>query len=217
MNALSVIVAGNESSLLHGPDTYMEKLAAGPLAKHVIDLDASVATNIQKTAEALGKEVSEIVVLVLERERHEGLMKEIRNAGARVRVITDGDVAGAIAPSIENSGIDLLMGVGASTESVLAAAAIKILGGEILCRFKPKDEKDAARFVDFGITDLNKIYKTEDLAKGKMLTFTATGVIDGPLLQGVVFEKNRIVTHSVVMRAQSETIRYITAHHNLNN
>lgn len=217
MNALAVIVAGNEGSLLHGPDTYMEKIAAGPLAAKVIDLDASVETNIKKTAAALGKDVSEIVVLVLERERHNGLMKEIRDAGARVRTITDGDVAGAIAPSMPGSGIDMLMGVGASTEAVLAAAAIKILGGEILCRFKPKDEADSARFKDFGITDLNKIYSSEDLAKGKNLTFTATGVIDGPLLSGVVFEKDQVITHSVVMRASSETIRYITAHHNIKN
>lgn len=217
MNALAVIVAGSAGSLLHAPDTYMEKIAAGPLAAKVINLDATVAENIKNTANALGKEVSEMVVLVLERERHEGLMKEIRDAGARVRVITDGDVAGAIAPSIETSGIDLLMGIGASTEAVLAAAAIKILGGEILCRFKPRSDADAARFVDFGITDLNKIYSSEDLAKGDRLTFTATGVIDGPLLSGVVVDKHIITTHSVVMRSQSGTSRYITTHHRTKN
>lgn len=214
-NALAVIVAGSKGSLLHAPDTYMEKIAAGPKAAKAINLDAPVAENIKNVAQALGKEVSEITVLVLERERHAGLMKEIREAGARVRVITDGDVAGAIAPSMENSGIDLLMGIGASTEAVLAAAAIKILGGEILCRFKPKNDVDAARFKDFGITDLNKIYSAEDLAKGDQLTFTATGVIDGPLLSGVTFNSNVVTTHSVVMRSKSGTTRYITTNHKI--
>jgi fructose-1,6-bisphosphatase II len=142
-------------------------------------------------------------------------MEEIRAAGARVKVITDGDVAGAIAPSMPDSGIDLLMGIGASTEAVLAAAAIKILGGEILARFKPRSEADAKNIKRFGIKNINKVYKAGDLAKGKQLTFTATGVMDGPLLPGVSNFDHHITTHSVVMRAESGTVRYITTHHNL--
>lgn len=216
-NAISVIVAGAKGSLLGAPDVYMDKIAVGPKAGKVINIDASVADNIKNAAKALGKDVKDITVLVLERERHNKLMEEIRIAGARVRTITDGDVAGAIAPSMSDSGIDLLMGIGASTEAVLAAAAIKILGGEILCRFAPKDDKQKKAIEGAGITDLKKVYTSENLARGNDLTFTATGVIDGPLLQGVKFEDHRIVTHSIVMRASSGTIRYITTNHKVKN
>lgn len=212
-NAISVIVAGTSGSLLGAPDVYMEKIAAGPQAAKVIDLDAPVKVNLKEVAKACGKDISEIAVLVLERERHENLIREIREIGGRVRTITDGDVAGAIAPCLPNSGIDLLMGIGASTEGVLAAAAVKILGGQIYCRFAPKDDKQKKLIQKAGIKNLQKIYSAEDLAKGKNLTFTATGVIDGPLLAGVRFNNHHIVTHSVVMRASSGTIRYINTHH----
>lgn len=220
-NAISVIAAGPKGSLLHAPDTYMNKIAAGPRAAKVIDLDAPVKVNIQKTAKALGKDMREITVVLLDRERHENLIEEIRKSGARVRLITDGDVAGAIAPSLpapiglgQDGGIDLLMGTGASAEAVLAATAIKVLGGEIYCRFAPRSEADAKEIKKMG-GSVKKIYASEDLAKGRQLTFTATGVIDGPLVQGVVFAGNKTVTHSVVMRGQSGTVRYITTHHHL--
>jgi fructose-1,6-bisphosphatase II len=212
-NAISVISAGAKDSLLHASDTYMEKIAVGPQAKNVIDLDAPVETNIQKVAKALGKKVGEITVIVLDRERHEKLIEDIRTAGARVRLITDGDVAAAIAPSLPENEVDILMGIGASAEAVLAATAIKILGGQLLCRFKPKNENDAKELKQAGINNLDKILSVEDLAKGKELTFTATGVIDGPLLSGVRFLKNAIVTHSLVIRGISGTIRYITTYH----
>jgi fructose-1,6-bisphosphatase II len=212
-NAISVISAGAKGSLLHAPDTYMEKIAVGPQAKGVIDIDAPVATNIQKVAKALGKKNEEVTVIVLDRERHEDLIEDIRLAGARVRLITDGDVAGAIAPSLPENEADMLMGIGASAEAVLAATAIKILGGQLLCRFKPKKEADIEELHKVGINNLNKIFSVEDLAKGKELTFTATGVIDGPLLSGVRFSKNNIITHSLVIRGISGTMRYITAHH----
>ncbi|OGE83995.1 MAG: fructose-bisphosphatase, class II [Candidatus Doudnabacteria bacterium RIFCSPHIGHO2_01_FULL_49_9] len=211
-NAISVIVAGAKGSLLGAPDVYMDKLAAGPKAAKVIDFNNSVETNIKNVANALGKDVKDMTVIVLERDRHNKLMEEIRAAGARVRTITDGDVAGAIAPSMADSGIDLLMGIGASTEAVLAAAAIKILGGEIFARFAPKDDKQKAAIEKAGL-DLKKVFTSEGLAKGNELTFTATGVIDGPLLRGVQFDDHIITTHSIVMRASSGTVRYITAHH----
>ncbi|MBI2641487.1 class II fructose-bisphosphatase [Candidatus Roizmanbacteria bacterium] len=212
-NAISVIVAGAKNSLLHAPDTYMEKLAVGPEAKNVIDLDAPVKDTIKKVAKALGKTVNEVTVLVLDRERHAKLINDIRKVGARVRLITDGDVAGAIAPCLSDSNIDILMGIGASAEAVLAATAIKILGGEILCRFKPLKESHLEEIKKAGIKNLETIYSSEGLVKGKQLTFTATGVIEGPLLKGVEFRKDTIVTHSIVIRATSGTVRYITTHH----
>lgn len=214
-NAISVISAGAKGSLLHAPDTYMEKIAVGPQAKNVIDINAPVKTNIQKVAKALGKKIEEITVIVLDRERHKQLIEDIRLAGARVRLITDGDVAAAIAPSLPENEVDMLMGIGASAEAVLASTAIKILGGQLLCRFKPKSEKDALAIHKTGINNLDKIFSVDDLTKGKELTFTATGVIDGPLLSGVRFLKNSIVTHSLVIRGISGTIRYITTYHHL--
>jgi fructose-1,6-bisphosphatase II len=211
-NALAVIAAGAKGSLLSAPDTYMQKIAVGPKASKVIKLDASVKENIQKTAKALGKKVGEITVVMLDRERHKGLIEEVRKAGARVRLITDGDVAGAIAPCMPESGIDMLLGTGASAEAVLAATAIKTLGGQLLCRFKPRSDKDTENIKKAGAS-LTKIYSVGDLAKGNVLTFTATGVIDGPLLSGVRFVGETIITHSLVIRGQSQTVRYITTHH----
>jgi fructose-1,6-bisphosphatase II len=212
-NAMAVIASGNKGSLLHAPDTYMEKIAVGPLAKHAIDINASVKTNIENVAKALGKTANEVTIILLDRPRHKDLLDQIRSTGARARLITDGDVAAAISTCVEESGIDMLMGIGGSTEAVLAAAAVKILGGEILCKFKPRNDNDLEEVKKAGITDLNKIFTIEDLAKGDELTFTATGVIEGPILPGVQFKNNKIITHSVVMRGLSKTIRYITTHH----
>ena len=213
-NAISVIVAGSPGSLLNAPDTYMEKIAVGKEAASAIDLDAPVGDNIKKTAKALGKDTREITVVVLDRPRHEELINQIRVANARVRLITDGDVAAAISACFNDNEIDMLMGIGGSTEGVLAAAAISIMGGELLGRFKPPNEKHAAKVSEFGL-DSKTIYRAGDLAKGRQLTFTATGVIDGPLLGGVVFHKNCIVTHSMVLRGISGTLRFIETHHDI--
>jgi fructose-1,6-bisphosphatase II len=215
-NALTVIAAGAKGSLFSAPDTYMEKIAVGPKAAKVIKLNSSVKVNIQKTAKALGKKVSDFTVVVLDRPRNADLINQIRKAGARVRLITDGDVAGAIVPCMPESGIDMLMGIGASAEAVLAGVAVKILGGQLLCRFKPKDNHHLELIKKAGL-NTSKIYGVNDLAKGNQLTFTATGVIDGPLLQGVRGIGGTIVTHSIVIRGQSGTIRYITTHHQTKN
>ncbi len=208
-NAMSVAVAGPKSSLLSPPDTedyfYMQKIAVGPQGAKVIDLKASVAVNIKKTAKALGKSVQDVTVVILDRPRHEELIHEVRAANARVRLITDGDVAGAIATCLPETGIDLLMGIGGGPEGVLAAAAIKAFGGQLLGRFCQKDG-----------TKPQKVLSADDMAKGKQLTFTATGVIDGPLLQGVRMLDHTIITHSLVIRGQSGTLRYITTHHHAN-
>ena len=211
-NAMAVISAGARGSLLSAPDTYMEKIAAGPKAAKAIRLDASVKQNIQKVAGALGKKARDITVCILDRERHRNLITEVRKAGARVRLITDGDVAGAIAPCMPESGIDLLMGTGASAEAVLAATAVKTLGRQLLSRFNPKHDAHAALVKKAGLTT-SKIYNVDSLAGGKILTFTATGIIDGPLLEGVRMEHGFIKTHSIVIRAQSGTVRYMTTYH----
>ena len=211
-NALCVIATGPRGSLFSAPDTRMEKLVVGPAARGVVDLDAPVNVNLQNVAKALGKEVSEVVVMVLDRERHQGLMQEIRTAGARVRLITDGDIA-SVATCFSESGFDVLMGSGGSTEAVLTAAAVKILGGEVLCRFVRKDEADEQAIREAGIKDIKQVFRAEDLARGQQLTFTATGVIDGPILKGVLFRSHDIVTHSMVLRGTSGTLRYVTAHH----
>ena len=211
-NAIAVIAAGSRGSLLNAPDTYMEKLAAGPKAAKVIRLGAPVKTNIQRAAKALGKKVSDVTVCVMDRERHKDLISQIRKVGARVRLITDGDVAGGIAPCMPESGIDLLMGIGASAEAVLAGVAVKILGGQLFARFSPMKDAHHQLLKKHGLND-RKVYSVNDLAKGKTLTFTATGIIDGPLLQGVRVTGNTIITHSIVIRGLSGTIRYITTHH----
>ncbi len=212
-NAMCVIATGPVGSLLHAPDTYMEKIAVGPDAVKAIDLDATVATNIKKVAKALGKSHRDVTVVVLDRPRHEILIKQIRAAGARVRLITDGDVAAAIATCMSDNPIDMLMGVGGSTEAVLAAVPVKIMGGQLLCRFKPRSDADTKKIRAAGIKNLDLIFTVDDLAKGKLLSFTATGVIDGPVLSGVVVEKNKIITHSLVVRGESGTMRYITTEH----
>ncbi|MCS7093131.1 MAG: class II fructose-bisphosphatase [Patescibacteria group bacterium] len=212
-NALSVIAAGKKNSLLKAPDTYMEKLAVGKQAAKVIDLEEPMKENLTKIAKKLEKKISELTVMILDRERHQSLIREIRSIGARIRLITDGDVAACIATCLPDSGVDVYAGIGGSTEAVLAAVAMKIMGGEILCRFKPRNDQEAKKIKESGISNLKKIFSSEELAKGKELSFTATGVIDGPLLEGVRFEKDRIVTHSMVIRGVSGTIRYIKTYH----
>lgn len=211
-NALTVIATGPKGSLLSAPDTYMDKIAVGPAAKGIVSLDASVAENIQKVAEALEKEVGEVTVSMLDRERNQEIMNQVRASGARLRLITDGDLGVAIATCMDESPIDMLLGSGGSAESVLAACALRILGGEIQVRLMPRNDADREEMEKIGLDD-KTIYKTEDLAKGDYLTFTATGVIDGPLLPGVVINPRSIMTHSVVMRSVSKTVRYLTTYH----
>lgn len=215
-NALTVIVAGPAGSLLRAPDTYMQKIIVGKRASGVIDLDAPTEENVKKVAKAVGKDIRELTVMVLDRERHEKLIEQIRKAGARVRLITDGDVAGAIATCFSDSGIDILMGTGGSTEGVLAAVPLKTLGGQILCRFTPRNKEEEVELQEMGITNSKQIFTAEDLAKGNELTFTATGVIDGPLLPGIIVKNDYIISHSMVVRAKSGTIRYINTHHRHN-
>ncbi len=214
-NAITVIATGEKGSLFRAPDMYMEKIAVGPRAKGVVSLNRSVSENCLAVAKVLDKDIKDLVVLMLDRPRHDELKKQIRATGARVRLISDGDVAGAIAPSLPDSGIDMLYNTGASAEAVLAAVAIKCLGGELQVRLAPKDDKQRKQLLDIGIFDINKILTADDLAKGENLTFTATGVIDGPLLKGILNENGYLVTHSVVMRVSTGTVRWLKTQHRL--
>lgn len=212
-NALTVIATGPKGSLYHAADSYMDKIAVGRSASEVIDLDAPVADNIHKVARALGKEVGEVTVAILDRERHADLILQVRAAGARVQLFSDGDVATAIATCFRDDPIDMLMGIGGSSEAVLAAAALRCLRGEILCRWKPKDEKHVKRLNDAGITDFSKVLRAEDLARGNDVSFTATGVVTGPLVEGVTVIHEAITTHSVVMTTNPRAIRFIKTRH----
>ncbi len=213
LNAISVIAAAPEQGLLSLPDMYMDKIAVGKKAAGKVHINNSVDQNIKAVAQALQKSVEEVTVIVLDRPRHEKLIQDIRKTGARIRFITDGDVSGAIAPSFETSGVDILMGIGKSTEAVLAAASLRALGGEIQAKLMPKDDTEIQRLKTMGITDFNRVYFTNDLAKSEYCMFVATGVSDGPFLRGVNFTSKGAITYSVVMRAKTGTIRFIEAHH----
>jgi fructose-1,6-bisphosphatase II len=210
-NALTVIAAAPQGALYRGIDSYMEKIAVGPEAAEVIDLDLPVAENLKRVAEALGKDISEITVAVLDRPRHEKLIAEIRQAGARIELFTDGDVAMAIATCLKESPIDVMMGVGGSTEAVLAAAALKCYGGEMLCRWQAKPEQ-LPKLQELGI-DIQKKLKVADLVKSEEVMFAATGVVSGPLLDGVITEPHKIITHTLIASAKNKNVSYVRKEH----
>ncbi|MFA6354774.1 MAG: class II fructose-bisphosphatase [Candidatus Paceibacterota bacterium] len=212
-NALTVIAAGPQNTLYKAIDSYMEKIAVGPEAAKIINLDAPVKDNLKKVAQALGKKIPEITVAVLDRPRHDELIKKIRSAGARVQLFTDGDIAMSIATCLPDSPIDILIGTGGSTEAVLSASALKCLGGNIICRWQPKDELHKKRLQVAGITNLKKVFAIDDLAKGNDLIFVATGVVSGPILDGVVSKYSKVITHSVVMSLNPRVIRFVSTHH----
>ena len=212
-NALAVIATGPRGSIYKAFDGYMEKIAVGPAARNVIELDMPVRTVVRKVARALGKDAKEVTVAVLDRARHEKLIQEIREAGARVRLFTDGDVAMALAACLPESPIDMLMGIGGSTEAVLAAAALQCMGGELICRWKPTDKRQTEALQALGNREAKKIFSAKDLIKSDEVTFTATGVIDGPLANGVVFEESAVITHSVVMSSKPRMVRFIKTKH----
>lgn len=211
-NALSVIAFAEEKGFLHAPDTYMEKIAVGPRAKGAIDINASVSKNLAEVARALDVNVEDLTVIILDRPRHSGIIREVRENGARIKLIGDGDVSAAIATCKEDSGVDLLIGTGGAPEGVIAAAALRCIGGDMQGRLKPRNNEEIARAAKMGIEDINKVYTIEELAKGDVM-FAATGVTDGDYLRGVRFFKGGAMTHSVVMRSRSMTTRYIEATH----
>ena len=214
--ATSVIAVAKRGHFLHAPDTYMDKISVGPKAKGVVHLNQSVSENIGAVAEVLKKPILEVTVVILNRPRHKELLEEIRATGARVCLIGDGDVSAAIATGWENSGIDILMGIGGAPEGVISAAAMKCLGGDFCGQLHFRNDEEKKRAQTMGITDLNKIYSIDDLASGNDVMFVASGVTDGPLLNGVKFiGKQRATSHSVVMRSKTGTIRFIQSSHKL--
>ncbi|MBS3069948.1 class II fructose-bisphosphatase [Candidatus Micrarchaeota archaeon] len=210
-NALSVLAAGKKGALLHAPDTYMDKIACGPEAKGKIDLDYAPEENIRIVAEALGRKKSEITVAMMDRDRHLELMKKVRAVGAKIRLITDGDVSAALATAMPQHGIDLLLGVGGAPEGVISAAGMKCLGGDFQGRLKYRNGEERKRGEKMGLTE-GKKHAMEEIAKGEVL-FAATGVTEGFLLDGVKFSARQISTHSLVMRSSSKTVRFVEAHH----
>ncbi|MDD5086888.1 MAG: class II fructose-bisphosphatase [Candidatus Nanoarchaeia archaeon] len=212
-NAISVLAASPKGTILHAPDIYMDKIAVGPEARGVIDLDAAVEENLKAVADAKNMKVKDLMVVVLDRERHTKLISEIRKAGARIRLITDGDISGAISTCLSTSDIDILMGIGAAPEGVISAAAIRCLGGEMQTRLQFKDEKQRERARSMGIKNLDKKMTEKDLVNTDRSMFVATGVSTGTFLKGVDFTPAGAKTYSIVMRQKSGTIRFIEAHH----
>ena len=211
-NALAVIAMGDGGNLLNCPDTYMEKIATGPIGRGIVDLDKTPTQNLQALAEAKRCRVEDLMVIILARPRHEAIIQEVRKAGARIRLIGDGDVSAAIATTKPETGIDLLLGIGGAPEGVLAAAALRCVGGEFQGRLKPRNNEEIERAKKMGVTDINKKYTIEELAAGDVM-FAATGVTDGDYLQGVHFFSGGATTQSVVMRSKTRTVRIINATH----
>lgn len=214
-NAISVLAIAPRGCLLHAPDTYMEKIAVGPRAKGCVDINASVEDNIKNVAKALNKSISEVTITVLDRPRHKDLVAEIRKVGSRINMITDGDILGALATCFDYSGVDMLMGIGGAPEGVIAAAAMKCLGGEIQGIMKPINEEHKKRCEEMGV-DCEKVYKTDDLVIGGEVVFAATGVSYGELLEGVKYYKDNMAsTHTLVLRSETGTRRFLKSTHKL--
>lgn len=212
-DSIAVIAIAEDGKFLNAPDTYMNKLVVGPVARGAIDIRQSPTWNLSAIAEAKRCGVADLTVVILDRPRHESLIAEVRRAGARIRLISDGDVAPAVAASQADSGVDVIMGTGGAPEGVLAAAAVRCMGGDMQgqLRFRSSDEQNRAE--QMGIKDPDRIYHLGDLVEGQVM-FAATGVTDGTLVRGVRFFGGGASTHSVVMRSKSGTIRYIEARHN---
>jgi len=214
-NAMAVIAMTDKGGFLNAPDTYMEKIAAGPqVPADALDLDAPIDDILQKIAKAKGARVDELLVCVLDRPRHEQIIRDVRAAGARITLIQDGDVSAVMATADPASGIDLYVGTGGAPEGVLAAAALQCTGGSMLGRLIFRNDEEVARAERWGISDFNKIYTTDELAKPGNVMFAATGVTDGTMLKGVRRNPGGAVTHSLVMRSKSGTARRIEAFHN---
>ncbi len=211
-NAIAVIAIAEEGGFLHAPDTYMQKIAVGPKARGVIDITATPTENLRRIAKAQKAYVEDLCVVILDRPRHQELIREVREAGARIKLIGDGDVAAAIATSKEGSGVDVLMGTGGAPEGVLAAAALKCMGADFQGILKWRNKEEIERAKAMGVTDLDRVYTMNDLARSDVM-FAATGVTFGDFLKGVRFFSGGAHTQSVVMRSRSRTTRIIDTTH----
>lgn len=213
-NALAVLAIADKGNLLHAPDMYMDKIAVGPDCVGCVDINAPVIDNLRAVAKAKNKNIEDVVATILNRDRHAHIIQQIREAGARIKLIDNGDVAGAINTAFDFTGVDILFGAGGAPEGVLAAVALKCLGGELQGKLLPEDDAQLQRCLSMGV-DPSKVLLMDDLVKGDDAIFAATGITDGELLRGVQFKGSYATTHSIVMRAKSGTVRFIEGTHSL--
>lgn len=212
--ALTILAASETGGLTNAPDTYLEKLCVGPVVAGCVDITLPPAENVHRIAEALRRRVSDITIVILDRQRHEALIAEVRGTGARIKLISDGDVSAAISCAVQGTGVHAVMGTGGAPEGVITAAALRCLGGEIQARFRFRNDEERERAVRMmGTADEDKVYRTEDLAGGDHLVFAATGVTGGELLQGVRFFGGGARTHSLVMAYQTKQVRFVDTVH----
>jgi fructose-1,6-bisphosphatase II len=212
-NAITVLAASEKGGLTHAPDTYLQKLCVGPVVAGKVDIRETPTENVHRIAEALGRRVNDITVVILDRPRHEDLISEVRQAGARIKLITDGDLSAAISCAVSGTGVHAVMGIGGAPEGVLTAAALRCLGGEIQARFRYRSPEEKARGERMGHGDEDRVYTTEELASGENLVFAATGVTGGDLLQGVRYFGGGARTHSLSMAYQTKQVRFIDTVH----
>jgi fructose-1,6-bisphosphatase II len=214
-NSIAVMAIAERGGLLHAPDSYMEKLAVGHRAAPYVHIDAKVADNLQAVANALERPITDVTVVILDRPRHADLIAAVRETGARIKLISDGDVDAAIATTVEGTGIHVAMGTGGAPEGVLAAAALKCMGGGFMGRLKPRNAEEAKRAAEMGFGDLDRVLRIDDLVQGQNIVFAATGITDGDLVRGVRFFGNNARTHSIVMHSRTGTIRHVESVHRL--
>ncbi len=215
-DAITVLAASEQGGLTHAPDTYLEKLCVGPVAAGCVDITRPPAENCHRIAEALRRRVQDITVIILDRPRHDSLIAEVRSTGARIKLISDGDLSAAISCAVQGTGVHAVMGIGGAPEGVITAAALRCLGGEIQARFRFRNDEERERAKAskmLGHADEDRVYRTEDLASGDQLVFAATGVTPGELLQGVRFFGGGARTHSLVMAYQSKQVRFVDTVH----
>ncbi|MBT9154553.1 MAG: Fructose-1,6-bisphosphatase class 2 [Firmicutes bacterium] len=212
-NAISVLAVAPKGGLLHAPDMYMDKIAVGPEARGCIDIEAPIGDNLARVAKAKGVKVEDLTVVILDRERHAAIIRAVREAGARIKLISDGDVAPAVATAFGQSGVDMLLGIGGAPEGVLAAAALKCLGGEMQGRLVPGSSQEIERAQAMGLKNIAGVLTQNDLVRSEDVIFAATGITDGDLLRGVRYSGPKATTHSIVMRSKTGTVRLVEATH----
>jgi len=212
-NSITVLAASEKGGLLHAPDLYMEKIIVGPSCKGAVDLDAPVADNLKAIAKRLDRDIEDLVVIVLDRERHQKLIADIRATGARIRLIGDGDLSAGIAATVLGTGVHAVMGTGGAPEGVLTAAALRCLNGQILARLVVSKPEHDERLAKMGIKDKKRIYDTDDLAPGKRIIFACTGVTEGSLLRGVRFFGEGVRTHSLILTLEEREVRFVDSVH----
>lgn len=211
--SIAVLAIAPRGGLLHAPDMYMDKIAVGPKAAGKIHIEAPVKENLKAVASALDRAVEDLTVVILDRDRHSKIMKEVRDAGARIKLITDGDVSPAVSVGIEGSGVHMMLGVGGAPEGVIAAAALKCLGGDMQAKLWPENDNDIQRALQMGITDINKVLTIDDMVHGEDVFFVATAITQADMLEGVRYFGGGARTHSIVMRYKTGTVRFVDAIH----